>query len=100
VVSLLIPDCEGKLDDVVLGYDSLAGYLSKSPYFGCLVGRYGNRIAKGQFKLDGQPIRWPRTTARTTCTVARLVSTRWSGRPNQFLPKIAWLAVAVSQPRR
>ncbi|MGB8295349.1 MAG: aldose epimerase family protein [Polyangia bacterium] len=54
VVSLLVPDREGKLGDVVLGYDTLAEYLAKSPYFGCLVGRYGNRIAKGQFKLDGQ----------------------------------------------
>jgi hypothetical protein len=54
VVSLLVPDREGKLGDVVLGYDTLAGYLAKSPYFGCLVGRYGNRIAKGEFKLDGQ----------------------------------------------
>jgi aldose 1-epimerase len=54
VVSLLVPDREGKLGDVVLGYDTLAEYVAKSPYFGCLVGRYGNRIAKGEFKLDGQ----------------------------------------------
>jgi aldose 1-epimerase len=54
VVSLLVPDREGKLGDIVLGYDNLAGYLTKSPYFGCVVGRYGNRIARGEFKLDGQ----------------------------------------------
>ena len=54
VVSLLVPDRQGKLGDVVLGFDSLAGYLAKSPYFGCLVGRYGNRIAKGAFQLDGR----------------------------------------------
>jgi aldose 1-epimerase len=54
VVSLLVPDRQGKLGDVVLGYDTLAGYLAKSPYFGCLVGRYGNRIAKGEFQLDGR----------------------------------------------
>jgi Galactose mutarotase and related enzymes len=54
VVSLLVPDRDGKLGDIVLGYDTLAEYVAKSPYFGCLVGRYGNRIAKGQFKLDGQ----------------------------------------------
>jgi aldose 1-epimerase len=52
VVSLLVPDRQGKLGDVVLGYDTLAGYLAKSPYFGCLVGRYGNRIAKGAFQLE------------------------------------------------
>ena len=54
VVSLLVPDRDGKLDDVVLGYDTLAEYIAKSPYFGCLVGRYGNRIARGEFTLDGR----------------------------------------------
>jgi len=49
-----VPDKNGKLGDVVLGYDNLDGYLKSSPYFGCLVGRYGNRIAKGKFTLDGQ----------------------------------------------
>ncbi len=54
VVSLKVPDRQGKLGDVVLGYDSLADYVKDSPYFGCLVGRYGNRIAKGKFTLDGK----------------------------------------------
>jgi len=53
IVSLRVPDRSGHLDDVVLGYDSLEGYLRSSPYFGAIVGRYGNRIAKGQFVLDG-----------------------------------------------
>lgn len=53
VVWLKVPDKQGKLGDVVLGYDHLDGYLTNNPYFGCLVGRYGNRIAKGQFALDG-----------------------------------------------
>jgi aldose 1-epimerase len=53
VVSLKTPDRSGAMGDVVLGYDSLDGYLKSSPYFGCLVGRYGNRIAKGRFTLDG-----------------------------------------------
>lgn len=53
VVSLKVPDRNGNLGDVVLGYDNLAGYLKETPYFGCLVGRYGNRIAKGKFKLNG-----------------------------------------------
>ncbi|HEY8176654.1 MAG TPA: aldose epimerase family protein [Gemmatimonadaceae bacterium] len=47
------PDRDGHLDDVVLGFDSLAGYLKGSPYFGAIVGRYANRIARGQFTLDG-----------------------------------------------
>ena len=54
IVSLKVPDRKGVLDDIVLGYDSLAGYLRESPYFGAIVGRYGNRIAKGHFTLDGK----------------------------------------------
>jgi len=54
VTSLLVPDRQGQLGDVVLGYDTLAEHLAKSPYFGCLVGRFGNRIAGGKFTLDGQ----------------------------------------------
>jgi aldose 1-epimerase len=53
VTSLTVPDKNGKLGDVVLGYDNLDGYLKSTPYFGCLVGRYGNRIAKGKFTLNG-----------------------------------------------
>jgi aldose 1-epimerase len=53
VTSLKVPDKNGKFDDVVLGYDNLDGYLKSSPYFGALIGRYGNRIAKGKFSLDG-----------------------------------------------
>ncbi len=53
VTSLKVPDKNGKFDDVVLGYDNLDGYLTNSPFFGALIGRYGNRIAKGKFTLDG-----------------------------------------------
>jgi aldose 1-epimerase len=53
VVSLKVPDRDGKLDDVVLGFDNVSDYEEKSPYFGCIVGRYGNRIGKGKFTLDG-----------------------------------------------
>lgn len=53
VTSLKVPDKNGQFTDVVLGYDNLDGYLKSSPYFGALIGRYGNRIAKGKFSLDG-----------------------------------------------
>jgi len=53
VVSLLVPDRAGKVADVVLGFDDLSGYLAQDPYFGALVGRYANRIANGEFRLDG-----------------------------------------------
>ena len=52
VVSLSAPDREGRFADVVLGFDTLGEYEKDSPYFGALIGRYGNRIAHGQFKLD------------------------------------------------
>ncbi len=54
IVSLKVPDKNGKLGDVVLGYDNLDSYVKNSPYFGALIGRYGNRIAKGHFTLDGK----------------------------------------------
>ena len=54
VVSLEVPDRDGHMDDIVLGYDGLEGYLQNDPYFGAVVGRYGNRIAKGKFTLNGE----------------------------------------------
>lgn len=54
IVSWKVPDRDGNFGDVVLGYDSLSHYIADSPYFGCLVGRYGNRIAKGKFTLNGK----------------------------------------------
>jgi len=54
VVSLEVPDARGDSADVVLGYDDLDAYIADSPYFGCIVGRYGNRIANARFSLDGQ----------------------------------------------
>jgi aldose 1-epimerase len=54
VVSLKVPDRNGKLADVVLGYDNVDGYVNDRSYFGAIVGRYGNRIAHAQFVLDGK----------------------------------------------
>jgi aldose 1-epimerase len=55
VVSLLVPDKKGSLTDVVLGYDSIGKYIHQpDTYFGAIVGRYGNRIAKGHFRLGGK----------------------------------------------
>ena len=53
VVSLKVPDRSGKVDDVVLGYDQLDGYLTNKAFFGAIVGRYANRIAHGKFALNG-----------------------------------------------
>lgn len=57
VVSLTARDRKGVWGDVVLGFDGLEGYLKGHPYFGAIVGRYGNRIAKAQFVLDGKTYR-------------------------------------------
>jgi aldose 1-epimerase len=54
VQTLKVPDKSGKFADVVLGYDKLDGYVTDKSSFGALIGRYGNRIAKGKFTLDGQ----------------------------------------------
>ncbi len=57
VVSIFAPDREGRYSDVVCGYDSLSDYESADGYQGALVGRFGNRIGKGRFKLDGKEYR-------------------------------------------
>ena len=54
-----VPDRAGQLADVALGFDTLEPYLSDSPYFGALIGRYGNRIGKGRFTLDGKTVQLP-----------------------------------------
>jgi aldose 1-epimerase len=54
IQSIRVPDRSGQLGDVTLGYDSLSGYLTDSPYFGAVVGRYANRIARGRFTLGGK----------------------------------------------
>jgi len=54
ITAIRVPDQNGKCGDVALGFTNLADYEAKSPYFGCAVGRYGNRIAKGKFTLGGQ----------------------------------------------
>ncbi|MCF2493645.1 aldose epimerase family protein [Dyadobacter chenhuakuii] len=54
ITKIMAPDKKGEFADVVLGFDSLAPYLKENPFFGALVGRYGNRIAKGKFTLEGK----------------------------------------------
>src|SRR5664279_3649068 len=54
VIFVKVPDRNGHMGDVVLGYDNLADYIKETPYFGAMIGRYGNRIAKGKFTLDGK----------------------------------------------
>lgn len=59
ITSLKVPDKNGNIEDIVLGFDSLSSYEDDHPYFGALIGRYGNRIAKGKFTLEGQEYSLP-----------------------------------------
>ncbi len=54
VTYIAVPDAKGQINDIALGYDNLDDYLKEHPYFGAIVGRYGNRIAEGRFTLDGK----------------------------------------------
>jgi len=54
VTALRVPDRDGRLDDIVLGFDTVGEYLGPHPYFGGIIGRYANRIARGRFQLDGR----------------------------------------------
>jgi aldose 1-epimerase len=67
IQTLEVPDAHGKVENVVLGFEDVAGYASEDdPYFGSLIGRYGNRIAEGRFTLDGQTYQLPRNDGPNT----------------------------------
>jgi aldose 1-epimerase len=66
VLSLRVPDKNGKLDDIVLGFDSLEAYFANNPHFGSIIGRYANRIANGKFTLDGVEYSLPKNNGPNT----------------------------------
>lgn len=53
ITKIIVQDKDGNFGDVTLGYDSVEGYIKATPYFGAIIGRYGNRIAKGEFEING-----------------------------------------------
>ena len=82
VTEINTPDAKGKVANVALGFDNLADYVAKSPYFGSITGRYANRIANGTFTLDGTVYSLAEEQlARTRCTAASRASTSVCGRP-------------------
>lgn len=85
IVSLKTPDRKGQLGDIVLGYDNLDGYVGDKAFLGALIGRYGNRIAKGQFTLDGKTYHLPLNDGPNTL----------HGGPNAFYKQV-WTAKDVS----
>jgi aldose 1-epimerase len=66
VASLKTPDRAGAMGDIVQGFDSIAGYLSPEPYFGALIGRYGNRIGHAKFSLNGKDYTLPKNDGENT----------------------------------
>jgi aldose 1-epimerase len=66
IVSIKVADRKGQVADIALGYDDVAGYVTDKSYFGATVGRYGNRIAKGQFVLDGKTYHLPANNGPNT----------------------------------
>jgi aldose 1-epimerase len=66
IVSIKVPDREGHVDDVTLGFDNASGYEAGKAYFGATIGRYGNRIAHGQFVLDGKTYTLPKNNGDNT----------------------------------
>jgi aldose 1-epimerase len=87
VVSLTAPDRGGRYADIVLGMDDLAGYMKQTNYLGATIGRYGNRIGKAQFKLDGKVYSLPKNNGENTL----------HGGPNGF-DKRVWKAREVQSP--
>lgn len=59
ITEIHVPDRDGNFADIALGFDTVEPYTGASPYFGALVGRYGNRIAQGRFELDGKTVQLP-----------------------------------------
>jgi aldose 1-epimerase len=59
IQSIVVPDKDGELADVTLGFDTLDDYLKPNPYFGAIIGRYGNRVAHGRFTLNGKQYQIP-----------------------------------------
>jgi aldose 1-epimerase len=87
VTSLLVPDRAGRLGDVVLGFDSLDGYLGKHPYFGAICGRYTNRIARGRFTLNGVAYALAQNDGVNHLHGGLRGSTKLSGRPPRCGPR-------------
>ncbi len=87
VVRLEMPDRDGALGDVVLGYHNLDDYIADNPYFGCIVGRYANRIAGAQFELDGE-----------TYTLAANDGNNHIHGGERGFDKIVWEAEGVTTP--
>ena len=91
LVRLLVPDRTGRFDDIVLGFDSVAPYVDRSPFFGATIGRVGNRIADAKFTLDGRTytLAGNNTPGGQPCTLHG---------GNISFDKVLWSATPFSEP--
>jgi aldose 1-epimerase len=86
IVSIRVPDRKGQLADIVLGHDTLEGYIPNPPNFGAIVGRYANRIANGTFTLDGKAYSLPKNNGPNTLhggVKRNFDKVLWEGKPLQ-----------------
>jgi aldose 1-epimerase len=98
VVSLRTPDRSGKMDDIVLGFDSLDSYVAKSTFFGALVGRYANRIAKGRFTLEGTIYSLPINNGQNTLHGGKgFDKVVWQAKPTENGVELTHLSVDGDQ---
>jgi aldose 1-epimerase len=91
VLSLRVPDRNGKLDDVVLGFDSLDPYFTNDPHFGSIIGRYANRIANGKFSLDGAEYTLPKNNGPNTLHggIKGFDKVLWQAEPSESKDRVA-----------
>ena len=89
ITELDVPDRNGKLADIVLGFDDLASYVKSSPHFGSVIGRVANRISGARFELEGKVYPSPPTTVRTRSTVGPRAGTRSCGTRVRRTPRRA-----------
>ena len=89
--SLRVPDRNGELDDVVLGFDKIEPYFINEPYFGSIIGRYGNRIANGKFTLGGKEYTLPKNDGPNTLHggVKGFNKVLWQATPSHFEDGVA-----------
>jgi len=89
--SLRVPDRNGELDDVVLGFDSLEPYFINEPYLGSIIGRYGNRIANGKFTLEGKEYTLPKNNVPNTLHggIKGFNKVLWQATPSHFEDGVA-----------
>ena len=87
IVSIKVSDHAGNLTDVVLGYDQVADYAAGKSYFGGTIGRYGNRIARGEFPLDGAKYKLAKNDGENHLHGGIRGSIKFSGKPWTNLPQ-------------